>query len=92
MVNYEHKNCKPVGEIMVRAYVLINVKGGTEFDLFEELTKLAGLEEISLVWGLFDIILKIEADSEDALNKLVTDNIRSYANISSTMTMLIRED
>ncbi|MCG3253579.1 MAG: Lrp/AsnC ligand binding domain-containing protein [Candidatus Heimdallarchaeota archaeon] len=77
---------------MVRAYVLINVKGGTEFDLFEELTKLPGLEEISLVWGLFDIILKIESDNEGSLNKLVTDNIRSYANISSTMTMHIRED
>lgn len=92
MVNYEHKNCKPVGEIMVRAYVLINVKGGTEFDLFEELTKISGLEEISLVWGLFDIILKIEVDSKDGLDKLVTEEIRSYANISSTMTMLIRED
>ena len=77
---------------MVKAYVLINVKGGTEFDLFEELTKTPGLEEISLVWGLFDIILKIEADSAPALDKLVTEEIRSYSNISSTMTMLIRED
>ena len=50
------------------------------------------LEEISLVWGLFDIILKIEADSASALDKLVTEEIRTYSNISSTMTMLIRED
>ncbi|MBK5112610.1 MAG: Lrp/AsnC ligand binding domain-containing protein [Candidatus Heimdallarchaeota archaeon] len=77
---------------MVKAYVLINVKGGTEFDLFEELTKIPGLEEISLVWGLFDLILKIEADTNSALEKLVTEEIRSFPNISSTMTMVIRED
>ncbi len=77
---------------MIKAYILINVKGGTEFDLFEELTKISGLEEISLVWGLFDIVLKIEAESKDAMDKLVTEEIRSYANISSTMTMIIRED
>ncbi|MGC9778927.1 MAG: Lrp/AsnC ligand binding domain-containing protein [Candidatus Heimdallarchaeota archaeon] len=77
---------------MVKAYILINVKGGTEYDLFEELTKVSGLEEISLVWGLFDIILKIESDSANALDKLVTDEIRKYSNISSTMTMLIREE
>ena len=58
--------------MMIKAYILINVKGGTEFDLFEELTKISGLEEISLVWGLFDIVLKIEADSKDAMDKLVT--------------------
>ncbi|MFW9923024.1 MAG: Lrp/AsnC ligand binding domain-containing protein [Candidatus Thorarchaeota archaeon] len=77
---------------MVKAYVLINVKGGTEYELFEDLTKIHGLEEISLVWGLFDLILKVEADSASALDKLVTDEIRKYNNISSTMTMLIRDD
>ncbi|MBN1328650.1 MAG: Lrp/AsnC ligand binding domain-containing protein [Candidatus Heimdallarchaeota archaeon] len=77
---------------MVKAYVLINVKGGTEFELYEELGKIPNLMEISLVWGLFDIILKIEADSANALDKLVTEEIRKFSNISSTMTMLIRED
>ncbi|NHJ86374.1 MAG: Lrp/AsnC family transcriptional regulator [Asgard group archaeon] len=80
------------GKKMVKAYILINVKGGTEYDLFENLSKVPGLEEISLVWGLFDIILKIEADSANALDKLVSEEIRVHSNISSTMTMLIRED
>ena len=76
----------------VKAYVLINVKGGTEFDLFEELSKIPNLMEISLVWGLFDLILKIEADNAKALDNLVTEEIRKFPNISSTMTMLIREE
>jgi len=76
---------------MVEAYVLINVKGGSESELFEELAKIPAVEEISLVWGLFDIIMKIKADSANALDKLVSDEIRKYSNISSTMTMLIRE-
>ena len=80
------------GDKVVKAYVLVNVKGGSENELFEELAKLESLEEISLVWGLFDIILKISADSANALDKLVTEDIRKFQNISSTMTMLIRED
>ena len=77
---------------MVRAYILINVKGGTEYQLFEDLMKVSGLEEISLVWGLFDIIIKIHADTPNSLDKIVTDEIRKLSNISNTMTMLIREE
>ena len=77
---------------MVKAYILINVKGGTEYELFEELMNVPGLEEISLVWGLFDLILKVHADSANALDKLVTEEIRKFSNISSTMTMIIRDE
>ncbi len=77
---------------MVKAYVFINVKGGTEYELFEKLMEIPNLQEISLVWGLFDIILKVEASSANALDKLVGEEVRKYDNITSTMTMLIRED
>ena len=77
---------------MVKAYVLINVKGGTEYELFEDLMNIEEMEEISLVWGLFDLILKVYAESPNALDKLITEKIRKYENVSSTMTMLIRED
>ncbi|MHA1211679.1 MAG: Lrp/AsnC ligand binding domain-containing protein [Candidatus Heimdallarchaeota archaeon] len=77
---------------METAYVLINVKGGTEFDLFEQLSKIPNLIEISLVWGLFDIIMKVESESASSLDKMVTEEIRKFPNISSTMTMLIREE
>lgn len=77
---------------MVKAYILINVKGGTEYELFEQLLELNGLIEISLVWGLFDLILKISAKSTNELDKLIAEKIRKFDNISSTMTMIIRED
>ncbi len=77
---------------MVKAYVFINVKGGTEYELYEKLMDIPNLEEISLVWGLFDIILKVETSSANALDKLVGEEVRKYENITSTMTMIIRED
>ncbi|MBD3191590.1 MAG: Lrp/AsnC family transcriptional regulator [Candidatus Heimdallarchaeota archaeon] len=77
---------------MVKAYILINVKGGTEYELFEQLLELEGLIEISLVWGLFDLILKISAKSTNELDKLISEKIRKFDSISSTMTMIIRED
>ena len=77
---------------MVKAYVFINVKGGTEYELYEKLMDIPNLEEISLVWGLFDIILKVDASSANALDKLVGEEVRKYENITSTMTMIIRED
>ncbi|MHA1504333.1 MAG: Lrp/AsnC ligand binding domain-containing protein [Candidatus Heimdallarchaeota archaeon] len=77
---------------MIKAYVFINVKGGTEYELYEKLMEIPNLEEISLVWGLFDIILKVEASSANALDKLVGEEVRKYENITSTMTMIIREE
>lgn len=77
---------------MIKAYILINAKGGTENDLFEKLSDLPGLEEISLVWGLFDIIMKVTASSKDSLDKVVTEEIGKYGNISNKMTMIIRDD
>jgi DNA-binding Lrp family transcriptional regulator len=76
---------------MVKAYILINVKGGTEYELYEKLMDLPGLIEIALVWGLFDLILQVEADNSKALNKIVTEKIRKYQNISNTITMFIQE-
>ncbi|TFF84791.1 Lrp/AsnC family transcriptional regulator [Candidatus Heimdallarchaeota archaeon] len=76
---------------MVKAYILINVKGGTEYELYEKLMDLPGLIEIALVWGLFDLILQVEADNSKALNKLVTEKIRKFQNISNTITMFIQE-
>jgi DNA-binding Lrp family transcriptional regulator len=77
---------------MIKAYILLNVKGGTENDLFENLAKLPEVEEISMVWGLFDIIIKVSTNTKDSLDKLVTEVIGKFRNISNKMTMIIRDD
>ncbi|NHJ48671.1 MAG: Lrp/AsnC family transcriptional regulator [Asgard group archaeon] len=77
---------------MIKAYILLNVKGGTEDDIFEKLQDLPEVEEISMVWGLFDIIMKVNTNSKDSLDKLVTEVIGKLKNISNKMTMIIQED
>ncbi|MCG3221967.1 MAG: Lrp/AsnC ligand binding domain-containing protein, partial [Candidatus Heimdallarchaeota archaeon] len=43
------------------------------------------------VYGVYDLIAKIEADTMDELKKIVTENLRALENVRSTMTMICVE-
>ncbi|MHA2239309.1 MAG: Lrp/AsnC ligand binding domain-containing protein, partial [Candidatus Hodarchaeales archaeon] len=44
-----------------------------------------------IVYGVYDIVAKIEADSMDKLKEIITTNIRGLENVRSTLTMIVVE-
>ena len=52
------------------AYVLISCEVGTEKSVLAELKSLESVKEISGLFGSYDIIVKLEAASEEKLKKL----------------------
>ncbi len=40
------------------------------------------------VYGVYDLIAKIEAEDTDSLKKIVTENLRVLEKVRSTMTMI----
>jgi len=54
------------------------------------LSKVSGVEEIYSVYGVYDIILKIVADSKDELNNVIKSGIRQIENIDATLTIIAR--
>jgi DNA-binding Lrp family transcriptional regulator len=76
---------------MPLAFVLINAEIGSEDEVVGELRKLSNLKESYVVYGVYDIVAKVEADSMDKLKEIVTWKIRRLDKVRSTLTMIVVE-
>jgi len=75
---------------LVSAYVLITVKTGAEYDVVDEIKKIIpqrNLRDVAIVYGMFDIVVVLEAESLAELEKLVL-SIRRIDKITSTATLV----
>lgn len=72
---------------MPKAYVLINCDLGSEKDVISSLKSVDAIREVHGTLGLYDIVAKIESDSEEKIQKTVTNVIRKMPKIHSTVTL-----
>ncbi|MGD0424374.1 MAG: Lrp/AsnC ligand binding domain-containing protein [Candidatus Bathyarchaeia archaeon] len=73
------------------AFVLINAEIGSEDEVVVELRKIGNVKESYVVYGVYDIVAKVEADSMDKLKEVVTWKIRRLDKVRSTLTMIVVE-
>lgn len=73
------------------AFVLINAEIGSEGEVLKELRKIEGVEEAYSVYGVYDVIAKVKAESMDKLKDVVTWRIRRLEKVRSTLTMIVIE-
>lgn len=76
---------------MATAFILINTDVAAEEEVMEKLKELPEVETVHLVYGIYDLIVKVRADNLDDLKKGVTGNLRGIEKIRSTMTMIAVE-
>ena len=76
---------------MPLAVVLINAEIGSEDEVVNELRKIGNVKECNTVYGVYDIVAKVEADSMDKLKEIVTWKIRRLDKVRSTLTMIVVE-
>ena len=74
------------------AYVLINTEIGSIPEVLKAIRKIENVVEAQSVYGVYDIVAKIEADSMGALKDIVTWKIRRLNNVRSTLTMISMEE
>jgi DNA-binding Lrp family transcriptional regulator len=75
---------------MAEAYVLINCDLGTEDGVIKELRSITGVSEVKGVFGVYDVIAKVNASSESEI-KIVISKVRSLSSIKSSLTMMVIE-
>ena len=75
---------------MAEAYVLINCDLGTEDRVIKELKSISGVSEVKGVFGVYDMITKVNATSESDIKKMIA-KIRSMNGIKSSLTMMVIE-
>lgn len=73
---------------MERAFVLINCDVGSEKSIIEELKQIDSIKEIHGTLGVYDIIVKVESENQEKINKVISENIRKLIKIKSTMTLM----
>ncbi len=70
------------------AFIMMNVKVGTDRDVVNELRRLKGVKEVYEVYAVYDIVAIAEAENMSELNELVNTEIRKIENVTSTHTII----
>ncbi len=73
---------------MVHAYVLICCDLVSTEKVVEELEKIEGMQEVSPVSGVYDIVAKISASTEEELKSIYMD-IRKMKKVLTTITLIV---
>jgi len=72
---------------MKKAFVLINTDLGSEDEIQSELKKLEGIAGVYQVYGVFDAIIEVEAESDQKLKEIIFSRIRTLKHVRSTLTL-----
>jgi DNA-binding Lrp family transcriptional regulator len=72
---------------MRKAFVLINTALGSELEVLAELKKIDGVVEAREVYGVYDVVAEVQAETEKTLKEIVFSRIRTLKHVRSTLTL-----
>jgi DNA-binding Lrp family transcriptional regulator len=76
---------------MPTAYILVNTEIGTEKQVLSALKKVEGVQEVHNLYGVYDLIVNVKANTINDLKQIITQRIEKIAKINSKLTMIITE-
>ena len=76
---------------MPTAYILLNTEIGAENQVLKALKTIEGVEEAHSLWGVYDIIAHVTAESMEKLKFIISERIEKVGKINSKLTMLVTE-
>ncbi len=74
-----------------QAFVLVNADLGAEEDLLKKLREIPNVKEVYVVYGVYDIVARVEADTMEKVKETITWHIRRLDKVRSTLTMIVVE-
>ena len=74
--------------MVMLAFIMMNVKVGTDRDVVDRLRRLKGVREVYEVYAVYDIVAIVEAGTMEELNDVVNSEVRKIEEITSTNTMI----
>jgi DNA-binding Lrp family transcriptional regulator len=79
------------------AFILLNSDLGSDQEIITKLKEMLAVEkgikyEVQGVYGIYDIVVKIEATNADLLRTIITNKIRKIDKVQSTLTMMVIEE
>jgi DNA-binding Lrp family transcriptional regulator len=77
---------------MPHAFVMLNVETGSEDNVLKQLRKIGVVEEAYVSYGVYDLVLKVKANTMEELKEAVTHKIRTINQVKSTLTLIVIEE
>ena len=77
---------------MDTAYVLVKSEMAHEMEVMNEILKIDGVKEAKGTFGVYDIFVKIQSDSLQEIEDIITKKIRKIKNVISTDTLSVIPD
>ena len=69
----------------------MNADLGAEEDLLKKLREIPNVKEVYVVYGVYDIVARVEADTMEKVKETITWHIRRIDKVRSTLTMIVVE-
>ena len=76
----------------IKAYVLMKVNSGTERDVCKQISEFDEVVDASIIYGEFDLLVKVSVDELGALETFLSENIRNIPSIILTSTMIVARE
>ena len=77
---------------MSKAYVLISCETGSERSVISNLKLIETINEVFGTFGSYDVLAKIESDTEEKLRQVITKKVRMVPKIRATLTLMAHEN
>ncbi len=74
---------------MATAFVLINAEIGSESEVLKGLKGIPEVKEAHMVYGVYDIIARLETETMQELKDIISWKIRRLDKVRSTLTMIV---
>jgi len=74
---------------METAYVLVKSEMAHEMEVMSELLKIKAVKEAKGTFGVYDIFVKVEANTSKEVTYVITQQIRKITNVISTTTLSV---
>ncbi len=72
---------------METLYILLNCDLGAEVDIINELMKIPEVKEVRGTYGVYDIFVKLQGETKETMENVVTHKVRRIPKIRSTVTL-----
>jgi DNA-binding Lrp family transcriptional regulator len=74
---------------MITAVVLVNTEFDSQNKVIENLRKVEGVQEAHQVYGVYDLFVKIKANSIERLKEIIQLNIRRLEGVTNSLTLMV---
>ncbi len=76
-----------MGALTAIGFVLIDIEPTHEKEVYEKLLKIEHIVELYPLFGEYDLIAKVEAETYEAVGEVVVESIRAIEGVKATRTL-----